>query len=159
MIPTGLELLRLLGSICAPGKGAASKGPSAATGDFASLLDAARAGQLKSERPVEIAKDAGVQLTDDQLARVAVAADQAEAEGLSRALVIIDGKAFKLDVSMRTITGPADLATPGITAGIDGVVAIPSDADGGPQVTPMPRGIPANPSLLNLLASRAKPAA
>jgi len=99
---------------------------------FQGLLEKARAGNVSSGLPVTIAKGAGVELTDEQLGRVAAAADRAQASGATRALVMIDGKAIKLDVGVRTITGSADLSSGKPLTGIDALIQIPS----GPSATP-----------------------
>jgi hypothetical protein len=121
--------------------------------DFASLLEKARTGEVSSGRGVEIARGAGVVLSPEQLAKIAVAADQAEANGATRALVMIDGLALRLDVTMREITGAVDMAAAGVLTDIDAVVNIPGDGRK-PSVLPVPRS-PAgvgNASLLKVLA-------
>lgn len=98
---------------------------------FAGLLARANAGELESGRFVTVSQEAaaaGVRLSDEQVARLSVAADRAEAAGLRSALVLIDGQALRLDVGNRTITGTVDAAAlgaggePGIVGGIDGVI-------------------------------------
>lgn len=163
MSTTGTELLRLLGGMAAPQTGAvpaAAPGAAGAT-DFASLLQQASAGQLSSGRPVTIGKNSGVVLSADQLGRIASAADQALAQGSSKALVLIDGKAVKLDVMTREITGQVDLSGGGMLTDIDSVVGVPPAAGAAaasaaaPGVVPLPNAGPAtaNPSLLRTLAS------
>jgi hypothetical protein len=122
--------------------------------DFASLLDKARSGEVSSNRPVALARGVNLKLNDDQLARLAVAADRAEAQGASRALVFIDGMALKLDVSLREITGLADMKSGGILTGIDAVIGMPSASPKNPEVLPLPKagaGL-GNSSLLKLLS-------
>lgn len=92
--------------------------------NFASLLSAARNGQVTSDRPVEEGPGVEGQLSADQLSRIAVAADHAESAGMDSALVLIDGKAVKLDVFTREVTGVMDPRTAAITD-IDGVLAAP----------------------------------
>ncbi|HEX2253130.1 MAG TPA: dethiobiotin synthetase, partial [Thermoanaerobaculia bacterium] len=57
----------------------AAGGPS--EGEFADLLRRAASGELVSGVPVSVDRDAGVALSEDQLARLSLAADRAEAEG------------------------------------------------------------------------------
>lgn len=160
----GTELLRLLAgagsALLRPGSAAAPAG--AADGlDFSSLLQKAKAGEIASGREVTIASKAGLSLTPDQLQRLSVAADRAEAQGATRALVLLDGMALKLDVTTRQITGAADLSAGGVLTDIDAVVGLPSDpATTGaasqqvPSILPLPRpGALANPSLLKLLSA------
>lgn len=160
------HLLRRLGSGVRPDGAAPPAGPAPVeSAGFADLLRRARSGELTSKLPVEIDPGAGVTLTDDQLTRVAAAADQAEAAGVRTALLTIDGQRLLLDVHSRRITGPAP-ADSAVLPGIDGVVdagdlrragpADPAQASPAPavpaRVSP-PAGTPAqNASLLDLLA-------
>jgi len=101
---------------------------------FAELLAKAGQGEITSGLPVTIARNAGVELSAEQLARVGVAADRAQAAGADRAIVLIDGAALKLDVATRTISGPADLAPGAVHGDIDALVvaAGPATAAAGP---------------------------
>lgn len=92
--------------------------------NFSSLLSAARAGNVTSDRPVEAAPEAAGKLSPEQLQRIAVAADHAESAGMVDALVLIDGQAVKLDVLSRQVTAVLDPRTVAITD-IDGVLAAP----------------------------------
>jgi hypothetical protein len=125
--------------------------------DFASLLREARQGGVASGRPVTLARGAAVNLSADQLERLAAAADRAEAEGATRALVIIDGQALRLDVTTREITGAVDLTRPGVMGGIDAVVTLPPAEPKGPPV-PLPGAGPGllSPSLLKALAGTSR---
>ena len=119
------QMLRQLAAGGAPPGVQAPSGAAAAQrtdeGAFAELLKRARDGTLSSNRPVSAEKAAGVALSDEQLARLSLAADRAEAAGLRTALVLIDDQRLILDVHQRTIIGAA---TPeqGVLDGIDGVI-------------------------------------
>jgi hypothetical protein len=111
---------------------------------------------------VTIDKTAPVRLTTDQLQRVALATDQAEAQGATRALVLIDGQALRLDVLDRRITGSADLSAAGVLTGLDAVVSVPGvgqtgAAPVGPSVLPLPRSGIVSPSLLRALSGPGEP--
>lgn len=155
MNATGTDLLRLLSSQATPGVAPGATGPSAPTGalDFAKLLNQAKTGQLASGREVSIAKGANVQLSEDQIKRISAAADLAESQGATRALVMMDGMAIKLDVSMRQVTGTVDMKAQGVQTGIDAVVQVPDAA--GSAAIPMPgsKGFD-NTALLNLLSKQ-----
>jgi hypothetical protein len=154
--PTTVDLLRLLGPGGASGvqatQGAA---PGQVAGaDFASLLQQARQGQLASGRQVTVARGSGLNLSADQLQKISVAADQAEAQGATRALVFMDGMALRLDVGNRQVMGAVDPTKPGVMTGLDAVVTIPSTgADAGQAaVKPLPRSSAiGSPSLLKAL--------
>lgn len=152
---TSAELLRLLAS------GSSQAAPNSAAGSadaagFATLLQKAQAGSIASERQVTIRPEAKLTLTDEQLARVALAADRAESQGAMRAAVLIDGKALTLDVTTRQITGQMSLTDLNVATGIDAVVAAPQSpseqAGAGP--VPLPPAGPGygNPSLLRVLS-------
>lgn len=156
-------LLKALGSGMHPAApiGAASPGTSQAAigaGQFADLLDKARSGLLSSNKPVSIASEiAGrVTISEDDLARIALAADKAEAAGVRTALVVLDDQQVVLDIADRKITGLADLGDSGVIAGIDGVINLSSrlgKQDAGAAPVPTPAPTINNPSLLSLLAS------
>jgi hypothetical protein len=148
----GADLLRLLGpgSAAIPGQPTAAAQPTGI--DFASLLQKAGAGAISSGLPVTIAGGANVKLSPQQLSQIATAADQAQAQGATRALVLIDGKALSLDVSVRQITGQADLRAAGVFSGVDAVINIPSPGSESPgRAVPLPRAGYASPSLLRTL--------
>jgi hypothetical protein len=147
------SLLKLL-SPAAPGP--AGLPPERVEGaDFATLLTQARAGEVASGLPVKNAAR-GLELSEDQLRRLALAADRAEAQGATRALVLIDGLTLKLDITMREITGSADLKSGNILTGIDAVINMQSPGAEPPQVLPLPRNSAGlgNASLLKLLAEQ-----
>lgn len=164
------QLLRLLGSGVKPAAildGATRAAGSLASGlanageaAFAELLAQAQAGELSSHKLVSVDPDAGVTLTDEQKARLSLAADQAEAQGLRTALVVFDDQQVVLDVGTRTVTSIADLtptgtAQSGLLAGVDGVINLsgkfaPAERT---HVVGAPSGSPVtNPSLAEVLA-------
>jgi hypothetical protein len=162
-----IQLLRslALGSRALP-QSQPAQGTSGA--DFAELLRQAQSGELSSKLPVSVDPDVNVELSDEQLAKLSLAADKAEAAGLRTALVVADGQRLILDVQQRRITGVAEDPS-GIVSGVDGVIDLafstsqPPRGLFGPLVAPgsespatraKPAFAPAssNASLLNLLA-------
>lgn len=118
------DLLRAL----RPGPGAhAAAGPTGAgveSLDFEAMLRKVRSEGFQSGLGVSIAPGADLELTNDQMQRLA-AADVAQAHGASRALVTIDGMNLLLDVGVRTITGKVDIR-PGVpVTGVDAVLHVP----------------------------------
>jgi hypothetical protein len=95
--------------------------------DFASLLQQARSGQIKSGREVKVSDDLGITLSDAQRTRLAAAADLAEAHGAQQAVIMLDGVGLKLDVATRTVTGRVDASSPGVASGVDAVVVAPPE--------------------------------
>ena len=156
------SLLNLLG-LGGPPKNQPLRPDQIAGADFGTLLQKARAGGLARGREGTLARGCGVSLTDEQLKQLSLAADRAEAQGATRALVMIDGKAIKLDVAMREVTGAADLAAGGVLTGVDAVITMPGAAGRArpgaePEVLPLPgRTQVRNPSLLSLLSRGAAP--
>jgi len=164
-----VSLLRALGGGARPlgisGAGAATgtaRSGTAAGVPFADLLARAQTGEVASALPVTVTNGAGVNLSEDQLQRLSVAADRAEASGATRALVLIDGMALRLDVGVRQITGTAELGAGAALSGIDGVVRAPESADSGANESisvGVPRsGAPGlNATLLRALARATEP--
>ncbi|MFM9996041.1 MAG: hypothetical protein ACKVU4_09585 [Phycisphaerales bacterium] len=163
-----LALLKLLlPGVGGVSSGAASSRATTASGpDFAALLSSAQRGEVSTGLPVRLGRGCDVMLTGDQLSRLAVAADKAEAQGATRAVVLIDGQALRMDVGVREITGRADLLAGGgaVLTGIDAVISIPPAPSGepatgvgasepAPGVLPPPRPAAGslNPSILELL--------
>ena len=88
------------------------------TGGFDALLG----NRLGGSSGVTLAPGVDLDLSEDQLRRVADAADRAQRAGADRALVLLDGRAFELDVRARKVTGEASLAHGDVLTGIDAVI-------------------------------------
>jgi hypothetical protein len=151
------ELMRLMSGGPARAGAAPAGGAGAGATDFAAMLRRAREGELSSGREVTVARTARVDLTPEQLRAISAAADRAEAQGATRALVMIDGQTVRLNITDRQVTGAVDLKSPAVLTGIDAVISIPGEAGraqpgGDPaRVLPLPgRGI-GSPSLLKAL--------
>lgn len=123
---------------------------------FDQLLDRAREGSLSSGRGVTMAPGVEVDLSDDQLSRVADAADRAQAAGAKRALVRLDNRLIELDVDSRTIVGEVDTQHGDVLTGIDALVdagATEPDAGGtSAGLAGLLEHTGINPSLLKVLA-------
>jgi hypothetical protein len=111
--------------------------------------------------PVSIAAGTGLELSSEQLSRIALAADKAQAQGASRALVMIDGQALQLDVGVRQVTGKVDLNSTDVLSGIDTVVWAGGSSGGAKDGTAASGGPSSlrfkelngwNPSLLRVLS-------
>jgi len=152
-LSSGVRSQGLTAAAARPGKGAAGDIDGL---DFQSLLAKAKSGTISSGLPVTVSPEAGIELTDEQLGRVAAAADLAQASGASRALVLIDGKAVKLDVGVRTVTGVADMESGKPITGIDAVVNAPGVLSQSPSLVTLPAGASTsrNVSLLKALGAR-----
>jgi hypothetical protein len=119
---------------------------------FAELLNREASGNLSTQRPVSVHPGSELNLSEDQLQRLGVAMDRAEASGAQRALVMIDGMAVKVDVGVRQIIGKVDLQSTPVLGEIDAVV----QADTGlhaDQPKPLlgPAAAALHPSLAKLL--------
>ena len=130
MSEQSFSLLKSLAGIGPARMGVAASGPapSAELGpgalDFAQLLGKAQNGTADTKLPVTVSSRLNLELTAEQLARVGVAADRAQAAGLQSAVVLIDGKALQLDVQTRQITGTVAPGSQALTH-LDGIVAAP----------------------------------
>ncbi len=89
---------------------------------FADLLANEARGKISSARPVAVRPESGVKLTPDQMSRLGVAIDRAEAAGAQHALVMMDGMALKVDVGVRQVVEQVDLKSATVTPGIDAVI-------------------------------------
>jgi hypothetical protein len=131
MVINPLTLLQQLAGLAAP-IAPALTGGAGGDGGFSAALDRARAGDaggvgpggLASSLPVKFDEDVAGGLSDEQLRRLSLAADRAQAAGLGTALMLIDGQALVMDVATRTIIQRVE---PGATlvGGIDGLVPVP----------------------------------
>ena len=104
-----LQLLRKLEPPVRPPHAPAAGGEGATPLEhrsFDDLLSLVSAGGVQSDRPVAVAGD--VSLTADldrgQLDRLAAAADLAEASGVRRAVMLLDGRGLILDVADRRVS-------------------------------------------------------
>jgi hypothetical protein len=125
------ELLRSLGASPTLNKiRSDAMAPGAPQGfSFEQMLDQARSGGVSSGISVKVAKGLDIKLNADQLARAAAAADVAEANGASRAMVILDGRAYRMDVGTRTIIGEASGTEAAAMADVDAVVTAPASRE------------------------------
>ena len=98
--------------------------------DFDSLLTLVASGDVHSGRPVRCDCELDPPLDDSQWQRLASAADQAEAEGSQRAVMILDGRALVMDVPERVIDTEVS-AQPRANSftRVDAAVFVPGDGD------------------------------
>lgn len=88
---------------------------------FADMLERAARGETSSGLPVSIDPTLNIELSADGMERLAHAADRAEAAGLDRALVLVEGRALVVDVPSRTVVEALTLEGQ-IIRGLDGAV-------------------------------------
>jgi hypothetical protein len=103
-----IQLLKQLEPAVRPGAALGSARPPQAPLEqrsFDELLSLVSTGSVHSGRPIAIADAAPLkdELDDDQKARLASAADTAEAAGARRAVMLIDGRGLVIDVAGRMI--------------------------------------------------------
>lgn len=114
-----VDPLAILKSAGLAARAAARVPESGRAGEFAAML--AGRGSI----PISIAPGVDARLTASQLARIAPEAEKAEARGAGRAIVLVDGQAYALDVGTRTITGKVDLTGVDASSGFDAVLSVP----------------------------------
>ena len=100
---------------------------------FDELLAKAAQGRIASGRPVSVQLAAGEPPTAEQLARLASAADVAEAAGAARALLLMDGRGLVLDVPTRTLSAELSAEAASRVTGLDAAVFV---AGAGAAATP-----------------------
>ncbi len=127
------QLLRQLEPAVRPVFGPGSVAPTRpglADQSFQQLLTLASQGAIESGRQVQLAFEPIQTLDDEQIARLSTAADRAEASGAKRAMMLIDGRGFLLDVEQRALiaelSGGADSR---YANGLDAAVYVPSPDD------------------------------
>ncbi len=100
--------------------------------EFAKALDAASKGELDSGRVVVSGPELGMDLSAEQLERLAHAADVAEAQGASSAAVLMDGMLIRIDIESRTAleSVPAESA---VMDGVDLVLSAGPAMQAGPS--------------------------
>ncbi len=101
------QLLRQLEPVVRPGSTPSSSAPARpglADQSFGALLALASRGAIESGRRVQVTFEPNETLDDQQITRLSAAADLAEASGARRAMTLIDGRGFVLDVEQRTLT-------------------------------------------------------
>jgi len=108
---------------------------------FDDLLAQASKGAMSSGRQVETGFDVEPPLDGAQLERIASAADQAEAAGARKALVLIDGRAFALDVQSRTLTMELSARSDVRVLQLDTAIAAPADAEEEAPSIPLAPGV------------------
>lgn len=119
------DLLRVLGSGITP-TGRADRSAKSGSTEFASMLDAARSGEIRSGLTVTADPNAGIQLSPEKAETLSRIADIAQAQGIERVLVTDGGTQYLLDVERRTLTASPPAGPDGIITGIDAAV----DLDG-----------------------------
>lgn len=126
MTQSPIDLLRLLSSGIRPdGATTAGRAP-IEHAEFADLLSRVRNGGITSGEPITVAPNAGVELSADQLDRLGVAIDAAQAAGKDRILALIDGLTLSINVESRTVEaahGPSDAQ---LLTDFDAVVSVPA---------------------------------
>ncbi len=101
--------------------------PGIAEADFGDLLTMVASGRIRSDRAVQVSPDAMLDppLDDSQLERLAAAADEAEAAGARRAIMLLDGRGVVMDIASRRIDAEA-VPGRGPLVDIDAAVAVPA---------------------------------
>jgi len=102
---------------------------------FDDLIALVSTGQIETGRPVGVDSTIQDEWTDDDRRRLAAAADLAEAHGARRAVLVMDGRGFLLDVAGRQLTD--DLATgEARILDVDAAVQVASPGDAPPPAGP-----------------------
>ncbi len=102
--------------------------PGLADQSFDELLTLAARGAIESGRRVQMTFEPKETLDDQQITRLSAAADLAEASGARRAMTLIDGRGFVLDVAQRTLTAELSAgAGSRFVHELDAAIYVPSD--------------------------------
>ncbi len=121
-----IELLKKLGSGVRPDGASPPKGAAALeTVPFEQLMRTVQTGTLHSGRPVEISTDSKVRLEGEQLERLAVVVDAAEAAGTDRVVALLDGEVVSIDVPERRVDGANEELVGRVVTDLDGLIIVP----------------------------------
>ena len=128
---------------------------------FEQLLSLASQGAMPSGRQVDVAIDLNPPLDASQLERLAAAADQAEASGSTRALMLMDGRAFVVDLQSRSLVAELSASSQTSIQNVDAAIVVPGDEISTPGTMSGP-GAGVIPSaalqqILNANSSKASP--
>lgn len=97
---------------------------------FDQLMTLVARGDVRSDRAVRVDFATDDELTPEQLDRLAGAADQAQAHGARRAVMLIDGRGLVMDVAERALTAELSAADSGAVMDIDAAVYVPGEEEG-----------------------------
>lgn len=112
---------------------------------FDELLALVSTGAVTSGEPVRPSSDAGLgePLDDDQLARLAAAADLARSAGARRAVMLIDGRSLVLDVARRELTAELTDGARTEVVELDAAVYVSAATDQTSSAGPLSGRVPA----------------
>lgn len=122
-----ITLLRMLGSGVVPTDRAPTQTDTRSL-DFASLLDKARGGELRSGLTVTVDPDLDVTLPSEAIETLSRVADVAQAQGIDRVLVLQGNQRFVLDVERRVLSQPLPALDGELITGFGAVVQLPASA-------------------------------
>ena len=105
---------------------------------FDQLLTLVARGNVRSDRPVELAFSPGDELSDEQMERLAAAADLAQTRGARRAVMLIDGRGLVMDVAGRKLEAELAAGEGRMIQSIDAAVYVAGDEEAldGPTLMP-----------------------
>jgi len=112
----------------APGPRLVARAPFERQG-FDELLTLVSSGEIRSDRPLLVAADAGLTdaLDDGQLARLRAATDLAQSSGASRAVMLLDGRGLVIDVAERQVTSELSSGRPEALVDVDAAVHVAAE--------------------------------
>jgi len=126
-----IQLLRKLGSGVQPdGSPVRIGAPAIETIPFRDLVRRVETGALHSGKPVELDAGAGIRLEGEQLERLGVVVDAAEAAGTKRIVALIDGEVVSIDVDERRVDGANEELVGRVVTDLDGLVIVPRQSAG-----------------------------
>jgi hypothetical protein len=132
----GAELLRALGAGVRPVDAVPSAVGQRGGGSdvFGSLLEAARAGSVRTDLPVSVDRGVALVLSDGDRARIGAAIDTAAGLGARRAAVLFEGRVLTVDAQDRRIVAAQAAGKVESIGGIDAVVRVGPPNANGPAV-------------------------
>ena len=149
------QLLRQLEPAVRPGTAPARLGKPQATLEsqsFNELLSLASKGSVHSGRQVDCSCDVNEPLESDQIDRLSAAADRAEASGAQKALMLIDGRGFIMNVAQRSIEAELSVEhQTSIFKNVDTAIYVPAEGETPQSILGPPGNRIAPPGVLQQL--------
>lgn len=106
--------------------------------NFDQLLTLVAKGDVRSDRPLELAFSPEDQITEEQMDRLASAADLAQRRGARRAVMLIDGRGLVLDVAGRRLEAELAAGEGAMIQGIDTAVYVAGEQEARGGRPPVP---------------------
>ncbi|UCD76371.1 MAG: hypothetical protein JSV91_05485 [Phycisphaerales bacterium] len=105
---------------------------------FDQLLTLVTRGDVQSDRPVDLAFVPEEEITEEQMSRLAAAADLAQSRGARRAVMLIDGRGLLMNVQGRAVETELSAGEERVFQNVDAAVYVAGEEEGLDEAPRMP---------------------